>query len=380
MSFNQESKLSLLPFPQRWVNGSIILNAIVLPRGNPLSPLMGNIDPSLDGPAFADANLRLKAMLVSGLEKLPSPEDNALEIELELNTPQNMRGLYGMLGDLKKVDTSKEHLTKDQGINAAKKPPKKTPIKNRKINKLLVSSYCNSFAFSGPRAPGAVTDEGYACAIMARSKTGKKPDPHPLSPWRPVWGNVIAMALRQPALAERLGLLYSKIRIVLANESLFKNGGWLYLDLSDSSDFAKQVSSKPQLLARYAARIPKLGNISRNLFAAVLFPVSSSSLPGDFHELFAEAASYDDGFAKIVHCAQQTTADLVGLEKKASSPAFTDTGVMLGWDDEQILIWLNRQIADPSNELRNSPMGVLGYRVDVREKVGPGENPNRWAL
>jgi hypothetical protein len=44
-----------------------------------------------------------------------------------------------------------------------------------------------------------------------------------------------------------------------------------------------------------------------------------------------------------------------------------DSGVQLGWDDEQLLIWKNRQIQDPATETRQSPMVVRGYRVDVRE-------------
>lgn len=43
--------------------------------------------------------------------------------------------------------------------------------------------------------------------------------------------------------------------------------------------------------------------------------------------------------------------------------------VRLVWDDEQLLVWKNRQIQDPSTETRQSPLVVRGYRVDVREEA-----------
>ncbi len=44
--------------------------------------------------------------------------------------------------------------------------------------------------------------------------------------------------------------------------------------------------------------------------------------------------------------------------------------IQLGWDDEQIAIWLNRQAdIQPNRELAlDAPCGVAGYRVDVREQ------------
>ena len=94
---------------------------------------------------------------------------------------------------------------------------------------------------------------------------------------------------------------------------------------------------------------------------------------GAYDEIFGETAGYDDGFAKIVHAAQQTTGMPIGLESNQTAqgpapPPVRDTGIQLGWDDEQLLIWMNRQIADPAAETRQSPMVVRGYRVDVREE------------
>jgi hypothetical protein len=50
-----------------------------------------------------------------------------------------------------------------------------------------------------------------------------------------------------------------------------------------------------------------------------------------------------------------------------SRPA-DEHGVQLGWDDEQVAIWLNRQI-DPTSG-HDAPLGVFGYRIDARH---PGD-------
>ena len=51
-----------------------------------------------------------------------------------------------------------------------------------------------------------------------------------------------------------------------------------------------------------------------------------------------------------------------------------DIGVRLAWDDEQLLIWQNRQmLADPltPGKRTDAPLGVFFYRVDMRETGGP---------
>lgn len=196
------------------------------------------------------------------------------------------------------------------------------------------------------------------------------------------WGRVVAQALRQPILAERLGLLHV-VEVALPAPDFFDAGGWLCCALAPGDPFAAHVLTRPDLITPYAARLPALGAVRRPLFAPALFPVTAVPPPGDFDELYAEAAAYDDGFAKIVHCAQRTTADAAALEGTGRAvradgagepgrqapppPPVRDTGLHVGWDDEQLLIWVNRQITDPVAEQRNTPMAVLGYRVDVRE-------------
>ena len=345
-------RLTLLPFPQRWAGGSLHLRIVILPRGNPLAPLMTGVPGVTDGPSFADADLRLKAMLVSGLAGLPMPGAAAAEVSLTPAPQPGRRALFEEIASQFDIDPALEAATREQ-----RRP-------GRQILKYLPDSYRESFPFGGPRTPFAVTDDSYWCALRDADRLAKPPPP-PLST-KTVWGRLIGQALRQPLLAQRLSILdVQSFAPPIAD--VFATGGWLYLTLDTGSPYLDHVVAQPQLLASYAARIPVLGAADRVLFAPVMFPVAAVPPTGDMDEIQAEAAGYDDGFAHVVHSSQKTTSDATGMNVAAAGAPITDTGVQLGWDDEQVLIWQNRQIADPVVETRNTPMGVKGYRIDVRE-------------
>ena len=121
----------------------------------------------------------------------------------------------------------------------------------------------------------------------------------------------------------------------------------------------------------YAARLPSLApGDDRGLFGAVLFPVRLTGA-GDYGAALTEASIYDDGFAKIVHSAQALTADAASSGHNKLRPA-TDAGIDLGWDDEQVTVWLNRQLEAMNVRLGapgkaiEAPFGVSGYRIDAR--------------
>lgn len=345
--FSPKDKLNLLTFPQRWKAGQLSLRIVCLPRGNPFSSLMGATTP-----AFKDVDLELDLKIIPSLDRLPDPTDPSIQTTaVSTPHPPNAPALFTALAAQFDIDPA---------IEAAVKNPRTT---GAAIRKLLVPSYTGSFAFSTPRTPYAVLDDSYACTLRNPCRLKKKPGPPPTT--KVSWGQIIASALRQPMAAERLGLIYP-VSVTLDPLS-FKDGGWVFAALRPGGPYSAEVAADPDLLKTYAARIPAIDDTPRRLFASVLFPVSMTPVAGDFDEIFAEAAAYDDGFAKIVHCAQARTADPVGLETARSLPPVTDTGVQIGCDDEQQLIWMNRQLADPAIEPRESPMGVAGFRIDVRE-------------
>jgi hypothetical protein len=363
VAYPAPERLTLLPFPQAWTNGSLTIRVVALPRGTPMTSLMTGVPGLADAPSFAEGELQLDLRVIPSLDKLADPADVVLPpIDLAVS-PANRKPLFQAV---------EAEFIIDPAIEAGTKNPRRA---GRQILKHLPVSYTNAFAFAGPRTTYAKLGDEYACAMRRACQLGKPPGPPP-SP-KTSWGRVISQCLRQPLLATKMGLLFEATVAVPAGS--FTNGGWVFIGLQDDSDYADHVAAQPDLLAQYAARIPALtGN--RVLFAPVLFPVTATPPAADYDEIFSEVANYDDGFAKIVHATQQTTAMPIGLESNQTAqgpapPPVRDSGVQLGWDDEQLLIWKNRQIQDPTVEVRQCPMVVRGYRVDVREE---GDGDDDW--
>lgn len=356
--------LCILTFPQRYENGRIVFNIVIIPRNlNPLEPLK-------DGqPAFADARLNFKAMVINSLDGLPLTGNVNFELETELETAlENKRPVWEALKaqleefDGRKID-DEETKQPDQKASAAIEK-----YKDRAIRKYLPESYRASFNFVKARTRYALTGDEYQCAVKNKDKhiTDQASYRDTLS-----WGKVIAYCLRNPLLAEKAGLIYKASITFPENEELFEAGGWLYTELTGTSDFAGIGK------LQFAARIPALkGKDKRVLFAPVQFPVRETAENNTgYDEVMREAIFYDDGFAKVVHANQPVNQDLL-QEKDTSNPPLKDIGMRLGWDDEQIAIWFNRQMLQKEEQTGSpveAPLGVFGYRVDVKTK-----DDERW--
>src|SRR5215217_2661298 len=343
-------KLSVLTFPQFWDNAArrLDLRAVVLPRNNPLDPLLTGIPPVPDEPAFVDAKLTFDIGFIASLDRLPDPADVQFSQIVSGQTPPDLGGLYDELALHFPVAPPGAAL------------PAPTPRRaNTQILKYLPVSYRSAFAFGSTRTSYARTDDSFRCALQ--TPPGPVPPPPPSPGMR--WGQVIASVLSQPRLAERLGLVY-RLSLNIPADIPVGRGGWLYVSFAVGTTYSSLLPPKPNIKL-YAARIPPLDvERERTLFAPVLFPVPAPSL--SFDENILEAQTWDDGFAKIVHCAQPRHGDLLDNSTDPTAPV-QDAGIQLGWDDEQLVIWFNRQAdTDPQVVAQDSPMGVHGYRVDVR--------------
>jgi hypothetical protein len=340
-------RLRILCFPQHWDGQELALRVLVAPFGNPLLPLRPGLSP------FAQADLSLSAHLSSKIDKLPDPATVAERLTLAATTPTNLQGTYTALADDLQIDPS---------APAPYTPPTKT-----QFLKLLMPSYLKAAGVSASRTEFAVTDNRYVCALV----DGPRPKRTPTPSAPPKWDSVLAMALRQPLLAEALGLIYpSTVRP--ADPSFFSAGGWVYVTLGQQSEYFAELAT-PDFAMIYAARLPPLApGAATPLFAPVLFPVTATPPAGSYDEILQEAERYADGFARALHAYQPERTDYLNLSRQdARRPRpHHETGLKLGWDDEQIVIWLNRQITDdPRNgkpDARNTPLGVRGFRVDVR--------------
>jgi hypothetical protein len=383
----QNRRFSILPFPQNFDGNTLTLNIVVLPRNqNPLRPAIEGHATIPDAAAFADANLLFEAHIVSSLAGFPNNfSANAIR-GLPTVQPANARALFEALANnfsLTNLGVANNNANVNNPLND---PPPKAKT-GYPVRKYLPETYRKAFNFTTPRTKAAVTDDSYHCAIRnAKKVPGFQKSPDTIS-----WGKVFAFAMRQPKLAAELGMVYQTTLEI--DPADFQHGGWLFVDLTADSDFASQQAASNNLvdghfIKRYAARIPALtAGQPRQLFAPQLFPVLYKTNPGDadpspdgnFDQLFIESAEYDDGFAKIVHATQPRSRNILA-ENDADGKPVKDAGIRLGWDDEQILIWYLRQLAE-DNSVANAgkrldaPLGVFGYAIDVRETGNPA---NPW--
>lgn len=339
-------KLSLLAFPQSWGPNSLRLNLLVLPNGDPLTPLI------VAGPRFAGTALRLEAVLVIGLDALPAPSSiDTRSIPLVVTPPADALSLF----------------QKFQADEAPVAAPM-LPLDGVRILKALPESYTSSFPFEQPRTPFADPAEDFGCSLRGKHP-GLPTDPRPAQVWS--WGKFISFALRQPRFARELGLVYP-LTLTL-NPASVKNGGWIYFRVDGTNPANPYANALTDQVKSYAARLPALAATPRQLFAATLFPVVDG-IPNekDYDDVQIEAETYDDGFAKIVHVHQPVSTDAAIGDRNQVKPG-TDAGIQIGWDDEQVTIWHNRSlktalsIQKPGLVPIESPLGVMGYCVDTRE-------------
>jgi hypothetical protein len=331
------TRLVLLPYVQSWDGATLTVRLLLIPRGNPLDPL------DTGAPSFPDTHLVLDVHALAGLDTMPTlggpPTVTVPEPVIATATP-----LFNALAAKFPIDPAP--------------PPPITRPSGTAIKKHLPTTYQNAVGYTPGRTPLVFTDDTYSCALQS-------PPPKPyvklVPPTTLPWGKVIAALLRQPRLSEGAGLV--RTLSVPVDPSKFKSGGWVYATLASTSDGAGLLAT-PDGLKIYTARIPPLG-AGRPIFTPVMFPVGTTPPPGPYDEPFAEVDDYNDGFAKAVHCAQPQQLDPLQEEPDGTRPV-KELGIRLGWDDEQVTIWLNRQI-DPASETLDAQMGVKGYRVDVRE-------------
>jgi hypothetical protein len=382
---NPNQRFSILTFPQFFDGESLRLHVVVMPRDqNPLSQAIEQQPPIPDAVAFADAELSFTASIFDSLIGHPHNFAPVAGIPLPVEAPADPRAIFEALApQLDIVNLNATNRNVDLAALAAQHPelkPSAARPTELTVKKYLPLSYRKAFHFTRPRHKNLVTDQSYHCAV----KDGELVPGFERSPDAVSWGKVFAYLMRQPFLATHAGLVYHTSFAVDAGH--FPNGGWLYVELAPDSDYRAQHDADPAFIQLYAARIPELApGEPRQVFAPVLFPVlhkADANDPdpppaGDYGPLYLEAAEYDDGFAKIVHCRQPRNRDRL-VEKADGAYPVKDTGVEAGWDDEAITVRYIRQMeADPAGDLDgriNAPLGVFGFAIDVRETAEP-ENP-----
>jgi hypothetical protein len=355
-------ELSLMAFPQRWVpaggtgGGTLQLNILLLPVGDPTQPLGS-------GPQFAGTAVPV-AVNLSGPTALPNTDTTipTLTKHFVLTPPPVAPTLFTQFA----AQFGRAGVTLTSGKLT------KTNVSAARIKKSLPASYTNAIPFESPASSDVEIGDGYGCTLRAQAPGLNHQTPGMGTDKTIAWGQVLSYALRQPALARRLGLIYP-VSIAVPDATL-TTGGFVYVTLDAGGPWIANQQANPDSVRSYAARLPALAASGRPLFAAALLPVVAlASQAGNLTPPQLEAAEYDDGFAQVVHCNQPVTIDAATLQPNRIAPG-SDAGIQIGWDDEQVTAWLNRQLdllrvrvgINSPQSTPEVPLGVHGYRVDVR--------------
>src|SRR5438270_13858110 len=98
-------RFSILPFPQRFEDGTLALNLVLLPRNqNPLLPAIEAHPTIPDAPPFADAQLAFAAHLVSTLAAFPNNHSAGVIEAAPVAQPPNGRALFEALEKQFKIE------------------------------------------------------------------------------------------------------------------------------------------------------------------------------------------------------------------------------------------------------------------------------------
>ena len=354
--------LSLMLLPQRWDGANLIANLLLIPNNDPTVsvPLISGSEQP-----FAAAQPVLRAALLPGLV----PEAWSPSI---------------LPGSINYIPITLAYSSAQAPIFAALKAeytPVILPLSHPGgvIRKDLPESFRAATGFATPDPKFFTAGDGFGCALNEQT-----PNLNQVSPSTIQWGEILSYALRQPLIAQAMGLAYLQVSIPL-DPTQVSAGGWIWIEIDTTNLgnwYAKLVTEKPgAAVFTYAARLPALTS-PQDVFAAILFP----TLPGAYDASIMDAAQYEadlylDGFAKLVHADQPSTADSVTGDADYIVPG-TDAGIQIGWDDIQVTQWVNRQIKIAQDmalgtATQELPFTVLGYRVDVRENPASPSDP--WA-
>lgn len=361
------TKLTLIPYLQRWNAASrrLSIRLLIAPTGNPLATLLAT---PAGLPAFADARLAFTVNISDAVGALPQRTliDQATVLpdpgggSATVNSP-DARAIFTAIQEALEIpDSPAADTFSPQGRNLT-----------RQLHKYLPRTYRRAFPFVKPRTSLAVVDDSYHC-LMRCPPTVQPPQP----PMVIGWGEALAFSMRQPRLAEALGLIVA-LDVPLDAAPRLEHGGWLWVELAPASDYFAQTATAG-FQRCFATRVPELPLVGeRPVFSPVVFPVSdnaaASAALGNFDKVFVEALRFDDGFSKIVHARQPLTSDVLD-EDGDGAPIARDEGLQLAWDDEDILEGQNRALGAPPDgeDPVLAPRGVFGYRVDVRPEGSVG--------
>jgi hypothetical protein len=350
-----DNRLAVLPFLQSWTGSQLQLRVLLIPRDKFIEPFVRTNPQSPD--YFPAAELPFDIYVQPGLEAVPL-RGRGTKVKTETFRP---------------LETAKQIFAE---LLAQENPTPTPAARNQndglaglRVLKHLPASYRTTAGYSpgqGGKDELFSTGNQYSCALkqMARPVIYEPVN----RPAVKSWGQMVSGLIRNATFAELAGMVRTaKIDLLPGQLDFFRNGSFLYLLPTPDSTGARVGCEV------YSARIPPIGTSARELFTPVLFPVVTSLGGSDYDDIFPEAEDYSDGWAKIVHCRQPQREAVVkeeddnrrGESEEAGSRPVKEIGIQIGWDDQQVTVWMDRQM-DSRNDKLQTGLGIRGYRIDAK--------------
>ena len=264
-------KLRILTFPQRIAGRPLDLHVLLLPTQRLLNVLVAFPSQLIRAPRWScrrssgDSLLEMDA--ISGLASYPFSNPALLAATAPRcsrcrPTPRSRRTCPRCMKGCARSSSSYQASAKTRRARRRRWPMRTASASTCR------ESYRTAFNFTTPRTEFAKTDDSYHCAIR---RSSEKNDAFKQSKDEITWGRVVAFCLRQPLLAERIGLLHRLDGDAAVRRLL--QGGRVGLLPSHVRRSPTSTSSTPApSFSSYAARIPPIDE-PRQLFAAMQFPV-----------------------------------------------------------------------------------------------------------
>ena len=230
--------LTLMLFPQSWDGHHLVANLLLLPNGDPTAPV-----PLISGSElpFATAQPVLRAALLPGLTVPPWNPSITPAMLTEIPLTLTYSAAQGPIFSA---------LTSEYTPNV---PALAQPAGS--VYKDLPASYQEATGFQTPASDTFTTGDGFLCSL---GSTASAPNTTPVTSRTIAWGEIISYALRQPLIAQAMGLIYSQVSIPLTKAQVAA-GGWIWLQIDTSSPanwYSKLLSQNAQAVSTYAARLP----------------------------------------------------------------------------------------------------------------------------
>ena len=323
--------------------------------------------PASPTPAFADADLQFEARRSTEFGSFPV----AMRRRTSVAPLPTASGVVPT-----RASCSSDWSRPSQSVSSFSGAPKLAGEAEDKLasNKYLPRSYRRVVPLHRAARRGRRTDD----RLPLRDQVAQEGEPRFRADRRTTvsWGQIYAYCLRHPELARRVGLVREASFGLQLHD--FEHGGFSTSASAAAATTMPRSKTDATFLKRYAARIPALNPARRGSSSPPCsFPCFSASRarrrpPGISTRCSSRPPTTTTASPRSCTAMQPVSQNLLAEDPDGVAPV-TDIGIRLGWDDEQLLIWQNRQLMPDktvpevaASQRLDAPMGVFGYRIDAR--------------